>query len=72
MEPSRSIPEHLQVLDKRAAAQILGISLIQLDKLTKAGALGHVNIGLGTKRAHVGYLRRHLDEFLRSREVAPR
>jgi hypothetical protein len=61
----------LRVLDRQSAADVLGISLTQLHYLTKSGQIGHVRIGLGEVRNHVGYLRRHIQTFLESREVTP-
>lgn len=61
---------NLRVLDPDAAAEVLGISRAQLRLLTSDGTIGHVRIGRGTRRVHVGYLRRHLEEFLSAREVA--
>lgn len=74
MDTSTTLDTHndLRVLDKPTTADLLGISLAQLHNLTEAGAIGHVRIGLGTKRNHVGYLARHIDAFLASREVAPK
>lgn len=61
--------EDLRVLDLKEAAGILGVSTRHLSDLTKAGAIGHVDIAMvGARRPYLGYLRRHLDTFLASRE----
>ena len=64
--------EDRRLLDPAAVADMLGMSRLHLGNLTRAGLIGHVRVGTGTRRVHVGYLRRHIDEFLADREVAPR
>ena len=64
--------ENLRVIDAPAVADLLGVSRFQLGEMTRAGEIGHVRLGRGQKRAHVGYLRRHIEEFLAAREVAPK
>lgn len=68
---TRDTLQDLRVITPEVTADVLGISLSQLARLTATGAIGCVRIGLGAKRNHIGYLRRHVDAFLASREQAP-
>lgn len=64
--------EDLRVLDLKTTADLLGVSTRHLRDLTAAGAIGHVDISMeGSRRPYLGYLRRHIDAFLASRESRP-
>lgn len=57
------------VVGPAEAAGVLGISRASLRSLTRAGAIGHVRLGLGTQRHRVGYTPAQLESFIQSRSV---
>ncbi len=62
----------LEVLQATHVANMLGISRASLRALTRAGAIGHVRLRLGTKRQRVGYTPARVEEFILSRSTPPK
>lgn len=58
------------VMGPAEVAEALGISRASLRALTRAGAIGHVRLGLGTQRPRVGYTPAQVDDFIQARSVA--
>lgn len=57
-------------LPKEAALR-LNVSLSMLRKLTLAGEIGHVRLGIGAKRQRFGYTDAQIESFISARSVPP-
>jgi hypothetical protein len=58
-----------QVFQPKETALRLNISPSMLRKLTLAGEIGHVRLGIGSKRQRFGYTESQIAEFIASRSV---
>jgi hypothetical protein len=57
------------ILSPAEVAGMLGITRARLRALTRAGAIGHVRLGLGTQRQRVGYTPAQVEDFIQDRSM---